>query len=235
MTTVAGHATGSVIGTAAVTVGLLAVVHPRAWRVTRHLVTLVHEACHAGVAVLLGRRVRAVRLGRDGGGVTTTTGRPAGPARVLTAMAGYVGPAALAWLLAQLTRWGMGPASLASVAVLFLCLSLVGRGLRTVLLTLTLFGLLLSSLRLPDDLAGAVATGLSTLLSVGAIRSCHELLTTHRLRSRQPWRIAAELTSTDADTLEGLTGVRAEAWVAAFYAVALCCAWRVGITLVASP
>ena len=84
-----------VAGTAVVAAAL--VLLPRAWPVTRHVVTIVHEGAHGLAALLTGRRLSGIRLHSDTSGVTVSVGRPRGPGMVLTAAAGYVGPALLGW------------------------------------------------------------------------------------------------------------------------------------------
>jgi hypothetical protein len=69
------------------------------WRVTRHLVTVVHEGAHGVVALLVGRRLSGIRLHSDSSGLTVSRGRPTGVGMVLTLLAGYVGPSVLGlWL-----------------------------------------------------------------------------------------------------------------------------------------
>ncbi len=83
---------------------LALVLAPPAWRFTRHLVTLVHEAGHAVVAVLTGRRLNGIRLHTDTSGLTLSTGRPRGPGMMATAAAGYLAPAALGFGSVALVR-----------------------------------------------------------------------------------------------------------------------------------
>ena len=84
---------------------LLVLVVPVAWHVARHGLTIVHEALHAGVAVLVGRRLSGIRVHSDTSGLTVSSGKPRGPGMVATAAAGYIGPAILgvgaAWLLSR--------------------------------------------------------------------------------------------------------------------------------------
>lgn len=61
---------------------------PLGHRLVRHLVTLVHEAGHAAVALLVGRRLDGIRLHADTSGVTLSRGRPRGPGMVATVLAG---------------------------------------------------------------------------------------------------------------------------------------------------
>lgn len=84
---------------------LLILLVPTAWHVARHGLTIVHEAAHAGVAVLVGRRLSGIRVHSDTSGLTVSVGKPRGPGMVATAAAGYLGPAVLglgaAWLLSR--------------------------------------------------------------------------------------------------------------------------------------
>ena len=64
------------------------VVLPPLWSVTRHVVTLVHEAGHAIVALLTGRRLNGIRLHSDTSGLTVSSGKPRGPGMIATAAAG---------------------------------------------------------------------------------------------------------------------------------------------------
>ena len=93
-------------------VGAALALVPPVWRYTRHVVTLVHEAGHAMVALLTGRRLNAVRLHSDTSGHTISSGRPRGPGMVAMAAAGYLAPSALGlaciWLVdAGHTPWAL--------------------------------------------------------------------------------------------------------------------------------
>ena len=67
---------GPVIAALAVAAAAL-VLLPRAWLVTRHVVTIVHEGAHGLAALLTGRRLSGIRLHSDTSGVTVSVGRPA--------------------------------------------------------------------------------------------------------------------------------------------------------------
>ena len=73
----------------------LVIVLPWTWRVGRHVVTIAHEGAHGVAALLSGRRLSGIRLHSDTSGVTVSRGRSSGPGMVVTAFAGYVGPALL--------------------------------------------------------------------------------------------------------------------------------------------
>ena len=84
---------------------LLVLLVPAAWHIARHALTIVHEAFHAGVAVLVGRRLSGIRVHSDTSGLTVSSGKPRGPGMIATVAAGYTGPALLglgaAWLLSR--------------------------------------------------------------------------------------------------------------------------------------
>ena len=61
----------------------------------RTLVTIVHEAGHAAVGIMVGRSFRGFVVSRDLSGHAVTAGKPTGPGRVATSWAGYPAPAVL--------------------------------------------------------------------------------------------------------------------------------------------
>lgn len=77
--------------------------------------TIAHEAGHAVVAWLVGRRLSGIALHSDTTGVTVTSGRPRGLGLLLVMLAGYPAPLVLSGLLAWL--WAAGWAGI-GVAVL---------------------------------------------------------------------------------------------------------------------
>lgn len=81
-------------------VALACIVWAPVWRVTRHLVTVVHEGGHGLVALLVGRSLSGIRLHSDSSGLTVSRGRPTGVGMVLTLLAGYLGPSLLGLLVA---------------------------------------------------------------------------------------------------------------------------------------
>ena len=78
----------------------------RTWPWIRLAVTVVHEAGHALVAVLVGRRLAGIRVHSDTSGVTVSRGRPRGPGMVVMLMAGYLAPAVLGVVAALLFGHG---------------------------------------------------------------------------------------------------------------------------------
>jgi hypothetical protein len=86
-------------------IAILAIWPRRAWRATRHVVTVAHEGGHALVGLLVGRRLAGIRLHSDASGLTITSGRRDGLGIVATVAVGYPSPSLLglgaAWLLAN--------------------------------------------------------------------------------------------------------------------------------------
>lgn len=101
-------------------VALVLVLAPRAWPVSRHVVTIAHEGAHGVAALLSGRRLAGIRLHSDTSGLTVSHGRSTGPGMVATAAAGYPGPALLGLGAAYLLREGH------ALAVLWLAVLLLG-------------------------------------------------------------------------------------------------------------
>ncbi|MFC4604091.1 M50 family metallopeptidase [Rhodococcus kronopolitis] len=88
------------------------------WQLTRHAVTLAHEAGHAIAAVGTGRRLTGIRLHSDTSGLTLSRGKPRGPGMVLTAAAGYLAPSLLGLAGAGLIAVGQLPVLLWGSAAL---------------------------------------------------------------------------------------------------------------------
>ena len=117
-------------------VALVLVGWHRTWPWIRLAVTVVHEAGHALVAVLVGRRLAGIRVHSDTSGVTVSRGRPRGPGMVVMLLAGYLAPGVLGLLAALLFTHGHALALLwLLIAVLVGVLVWVrnGYGLLTVL------------------------------------------------------------------------------------------------------
>lgn len=192
-------------------VGAALALLPWGWALGRHVVTLVHEAGHALVALLTGRRLNGVRLHRDTSGTTTSVGRPTGPGMVATAAAGYLAPStlglgllALVWL--DRTAWALWMALAVVVGVLVLIRD--GFGLLVVVLAGTAVAFLVW--RTADAVQGFAALTIAAFLLVGGPRTTVELWSSRR-RSRSR--------TSDADVLARLTRVPAGVWNAAFVGV----------------
>ena len=105
-------------------VALALVAFRPAWRIARHLVTIVHEGGHAIAAMLTGRRLRGIRLHSDSSGVTLSRGRPRGFGMFLTLIAGYLAPG-LFGLLAGVLLWQRHALAVLWVTLLLLSLMML--------------------------------------------------------------------------------------------------------------
>ncbi|OUZ10005.1 hypothetical protein BHE97_09270 [Aeromicrobium sp. PE09-221] len=199
-------------------VAVLAVLVPPAWRLTRHAVTLVHEAGHAAVALATGRRVRAIRLHRDTSGITESIGRPHGPGMIVTAFAGYTAPPLLGvsmmlLVLAEREVWAWW-AVLGVVAAMVL---VIRNWFGLLVLLVCGGGVWLLQTRV-DDPEWARLTGYAVawFLVLGGLRATIELAVTRRRRRDL---------SSDAAVLARLTVLPAVVWNTLFITVAVLCGY----------
>jgi Peptidase M50B-like len=201
---------GSVVALTAILAVALVWV-PAAWGVTRHVVTIAHEAAHGFAALLSGRKLHGIRLHSDTSGLTVSAGRTKGPGMILTAAAGYVGPGLL----------GLGAASLIAdhraVGLLWALLILLALLLIQVRNWFGLWSILFSaavvfgvSWWLSPQTQSAFAYVLTWFLLLAAPRPVLELQT---LRRRTGAR------TSDADQLARLTIIPAIVWVGFFLVV----------------
>lgn len=185
-------------------VALVLVAHPAGWRRVRLGITVVHEAGHALVAVLTGRRLAGIRLHSDTSGVTVSRGRPSGAGVVMTLLGGYLAPGVLGLAAALLLAAGR-PLALLWLLVVALLLLLVWIRNLYGLLTVVGLGVALAALSWYAEpcLSSTVAYLLTWLLLLAAPRPVVELL------GRGP----AGRRGSDPDQLARLTGVPALVWV----------------------
>jgi len=201
---------GRVIALTAV-LAMLLVWAPGAWPVTRHVVTIAHEAAHGFAALLSGRRLHGIRLHSDTSGLTVSAGRTTGPGMVLTAAAGYVGPGLLGLGAAALLAHHRAVGLLWALLIMLALLLIQVRnwfGLWSVLLSAA--AVFAVSWWLQPQLQSAFAYLLTWFLLLAAPRPVLELQTLRRRTSAR---------SSDADQLARLTWVPAIAWVGFFLVV----------------
>lgn len=194
-------------------IAVLLVWAPGAWSVTRHVVTIAHEAAHGFVAFLSGRRLQGIRLHSDTSGLTVSAGRTTGLGMILTAAAGYVGPGLLglaaAWLLAHHRAVGLLWALLILLALLLIQVR-NWFGLWSILVSAT--AVFVVSWWLAPEAQSAFAYVLTWFLLLAAPHPVLEL---------QAHRRAAGTRSSDADQLARLTYLPAIVWVGFFLVVTL--------------
>jgi peptidase M50B-like protein len=205
--------TGGVVLSAAV--ALVLVLVPAAWGVSRHVVTIAHEGAHGVAALMTGRSLAGIRLHSDTSGLTVSRGRPRGPGMVLTAFAGYVGPALL----------GLGAAYL------------LGRqhALAVLWLAVVLLALLLLQIRNFFGLYAVGAAGLAVFAvswwGNGQVQTITAYVGTWFLLLAAPkpvvelqlQRRRGQARGSDADVLARLTRVPGLVWVAVLLLTTLGC------------
>ena len=200
-------------------IGAIAIVvtwSPLGYRLVRHLATLLHEAGHAIVSVLVGRKLRGIRLHSDTSGLTLSRGKPTGPGMIATLLAGYPAPAVVglagAWLLGQ----GFAAGTLWALVLLCALMLLFIRnfyGLWVVLVT----GVGVAAL---SWLASGTVISIAAYLMVWGLLliAPRAVVDLQRSRRRQRGR-----TDSDADQLARLTRMPAGLWVAIFWLVTAAC------------
>jgi len=199
--------TGGFLALTAV-LALLLVWVPGAWPITRHVVTIAHEAAHGLVALLSGRRLNGIQLHSDTSGLTVSEGRTSGPGMILTTAAGYLGPAALGLAAAAMLANHRAVGLLWALLILLVLLLIQVRnwfGLWSVLVSAAVvFGV---SWWLQPQVQSAFAYSLTWFLLLAAPRPVLELATQRR---------GSGATLSDADQLARLTRVPALVWVGFF-------------------
>ncbi|WP_082748276.1 M50 family metallopeptidase [Nocardioides jensenii] len=190
-----------------VAVALALVLHPLTWHWVRHLVTVVHEAGHAFVALLVGRRLSGIRLHSDTSGVTVSRGRPRGPGMVAMLCAGYLAPAAVGLGASVLLANGRALALLWLVVLALVLMFLQIRNWYGALVLLVIgAGLAAASWYLSASVQSTIAHLLTWVLLFAAPKPVLELMRERRGRR----------TGSDADQLARLTPLPAGFWIGVF-------------------
>ena len=158
-------------------VALAAVFVNPLWQVAGHLYTAAHEGGHALAAVAVGRRVGAIKLHANRGGVTHSYGPSGGLGLIATGVAGYAMPSLMGLGSAALLDSGHSPGVLllAGLAALA-CMLLVIRNLVGGIVLLVIAGLLaLASYRTDPLVQTACAYTLTWFLLLSGVRGSFEL------------------------------------------------------------
>ena len=200
-------------------VGAAAVVltwSPLGYRLVRHLATLLHEAGHAIVGVLVGRKLRGIRLHSDTSGLTVSRGKPAGPGMVATLLAGYPAPAVVGLAGAWLVSAGYAAGMLWALVLLWALMLVFIRnfyGLWVILVTGVGVAVLSST-------ASAEILSITAYLMVWSLLLVAPRAVVELQRSRRRQRSS---TSSDADQLARLTRIPAGFWIAVFWLICAGC------------
>ncbi|GLW93876.1 membrane protein [Actinokineospora globicatena] len=189
-------------------IALVVVLVNALWRPARNVITIVHEAGHALIALLAGRRLTGIRLHSDTSGVTVSRGKPEGPGMVCTALAGYVAPSLLGLAFAALLGTDRVTAVLVVCAILLLLVLIMIRNAYGVFSLVVTGGVLFAvSWLASDEIQAGFAYLIAWFLLVGGLRPVFEL---------QAKRRRGQARDSDADQLARLTGAPAFFWVGTF-------------------
>lgn len=195
---------------------LVIVASPAGYRVIRHGVTVLHEAGHAVVALMVGRRLSGIRLHSDTSGVTVSRGRARGPGMIATMIAGYPTPALLALLATVVLNAGYAVGLLWALVALSAAMALFVRNVYGFVVLFALGGGVgVLSWTMPSVVLSGLAYLMVWTLLLAAPRSVFELSGQRRRAVRTGRRDA----TSDAAQLAGLTSVAAAVWVLVFLAV----------------
>jgi len=176
---------------------------PVCWNATRHIVTLAHEAGHAVVGVLVGRRLHGIQLHTDTSGVTTTTGAKWGLGATLTTFAGYPAPAATAGLILLAVFTSKAYLATGILLAVLVVLLLFTRNMWGWIITGTVIGILALALWKGSPLlTQIVLLSIAALLAAGSYRTIWEERTGRKHGQ----------TGSDVQSLAERTGVPATVW-----------------------
>lgn len=203
---------GGVIAMTAALAALL-VWAPGAWPITRHVVTIAHEAAHGLAALLTGRKLHGIRLHSDTSGLTVSAGRTTGPGMILTTAAGYVGPGLLGLAAAAMLAHHRAVGLLWALLILLALVLIQVRnwfGLWSVLVSAA--AVFAVSWWLEPQIQSAFAYSLTWFLLLAAPRPVLEL---------QKQRRVGRGSGSDADQLARLTRLPAIIWVGFFLVVTI--------------
>lgn len=199
----------------AAVLALVVVCSSGPWRLFRFVLTLVHEAGHAVVALLTGRRLHGILLHSDTSGVTVSRGKRTGPGMVLTTLAGYPAPALLGLAFSGLIAADLLSMVLLTAALLVMGVLVMVRNAAGVVIVVSAAAVLagVAFVAGPNIQAGFIYL-VTWFLLLGAVRPVLEL-------PRQRRRAAAR--DSDPDQLARLTGMPATLWVLVLVVLALTC------------
>lgn len=193
-------------------VAIVAVFTP-AWKVTRNLITVVHEGGHAITAILWGRRITGIKLHSNTSGVTVSSGKPYGLGMIFTAMAGYIAPAVLGLGIQYLVSVGRIFLGIVILAILLLGIFLSIRNFWGLVVVVPLLAGFYFLFQVSSTLQTTILLIMATFLIVASLKPIIEL---------QVLRMRGEAEDSDADQLAKLTLIiPGSLWVFLFFLIAL--------------
>lgn len=213
---------------AAVALGLVAA--PIIWPVTRQAATIIHEAGHAVVARVVGRRVLSIKLHTDTSGVMFSAGKPHGVGVLATMVAGYPAPTVLGAALAVSYATGYAGAGLTVYQLVLLITAWLCSNIVGLLCVLAAFGVTgVLWLVGPAWLVSAAVVALAVFYVVAGLRCMVDVLRIH-LRAKTAAGdhavVQDQVATTDASQAAGAVWwlpLPAGFWLMSFFVIGLTC------------
>ncbi|HUK73534.1 MAG TPA: M50 family metallopeptidase [Streptosporangiaceae bacterium] len=167
------------------------------WQTANHISTMAHEGAHALVGSTMGRKVRSVRLERNGDG-STLLDPATGPGFVVAGIVGYLGPSGFGLLGAKLISLGYAGAALwLAVILLAVLLPLIRNWFGVIPVVVTGGSIFLVLAHATAGFVTVVACGLTWFLLLSGVGD----VLVHNTRAQ------------DAQTLRNLTYIPKALWV----------------------
>lgn len=204
----------------ALALGALIAVTPVSWRKSRLFATYIHEAGHAVIALLTGRKVLSIRLEADASGTTRHAGlQGAFISRFLTTLAGYPAPAVAGYLMILGVSLGHAHFVLGAFYLITIILASIQHSIRGWAVTLLILGSCILLTLTASNLMELFLFLIAGYLLFASPRTIVELHQVHSEDKRNPDR---EIHS-DAQSLASMTGLGAIIWEIIFFAICLTC------------
>lgn len=208
----------------ALSVGALGASHPLAWKATRLFATYIHEAGHAVIAILTGRKVLAIRLEADSSGSTKHAGvKGAFFSRFLTTLAGYPAPALVGYLIVFGLSTGHARLIIGSFYALSFALALIQHSIRGWVVTISILVTCTGLAALSPVLMSISLYAIAGYLLLSSPRTIIELHQVHRQMKKLG--LAKEERHSDAQSLAEITGLGAILWEIVFMVLCLLCVY----------
>lgn len=207
-------------------VGMAFAATPVMWKKTKLLAVLVHEVSHVSAAVLTGRRVTCMRVHGDTSGSTNHVG-VRGLGHIITAFAGYPGPALLGFALCAAVATSYLSAAVAGLLVISVFLLPIQHSWRGFVITCSIAGVAVLLMNYePSSMFVAygflVVGGYMLMASPLTIVELHRLRIQEKTMGRVDNESGVELS--DSESLARMTHIPAVLWEALFMMVSVAAA-----------
>lgn len=216
----------------ALILGAIIAVTPRTWLHTRLFATYIHEAGHAVIAIVTGRKVKSMRIEGDSSGSTLHAGlQNAVFSRFLTALAGYPAPAIVGWAMIVSITSGHARYALGALFLVVLSLALLQHSLRGLAVTFIILAVSWGLTLVNNFIMQMIICLVAGYLLIASPRTIVEL---HKVGRQRKHALGEENPlHSDAQALADMTGLGVLIWEFLFMTACLALIWfslvRLGI------